>query len=169
MQNPLPRPTPRELDRLFCGERTQQFLLGGVKSWQLSVLHTEPYRYGPTGKDLPTWFKDPAWDRYYQDRVVPKEDEWFPFFARGRWFDLRTSACDSIKNPFPEMRNHPNDWWTVDNDVIWDQLSVSIEIANRILQQLIKEQDPWFVHSEMLIAENMTLFCPCLTRFAVTG
>lgn len=149
MQNPLPRPSPRDLDRLFHSERFQLTALHGIKSWQLAVLNKEPYRYGPTGTDLPTWSQDPAWERYYQDRVVPDEEGWFPFFSRGNWFDLKTNACDTIRNPFPEMRDHADDWWTVDNDAIWDHLSVSIEIANRIFKELIREQDPWCVPSEV--------------------
>ncbi|KAI0127181.1 hypothetical protein BJ170DRAFT_364660 [Xylariales sp. AK1849] len=139
---PLPKPDNQSLDRLFYAERSQRGILGGVQSWQVAAIASQPYGYGP--KDpLPEHSRDPAWERFWQERVVVNEVSWFPFFHRVRWFDLRANCFESIRDPFPEMRDHSTNWWTVDNWVIWDHLSVSIEIANRILRRLIDERDIW--------------------------
>jgi hypothetical protein len=153
--NPIPKPSNPELDRLFYAERWQRFDLSGLMTWQIPSLATAPYGYAAQDP-LPVPGEDWTWDKYYKERVVPNEQSWFPFFRKNRWFDLRTNGLETIQNPFPEVFDHDTNWWTVDNPIIWENLSVSIEIANRFLITMLNNRNTWFVTSSLLIAEEET-------------
>ncbi|KAH8681754.1 hypothetical protein BX600DRAFT_491920 [Xylariales sp. PMI_506] len=140
--DPLPQPSNTELDRLFYGERVQRELLCGLTSWQIGPVTATPYGWLPS-QGRPEYTRDPRWQRFYEERISVDESSWLPFLSRWRWFDLRTDCFTSIRDPFPEMYDHNTNWWTVDNEIIWDHLSVSLELVNKVLLSLINERSTW--------------------------
>lgn len=143
---PLPKPSDEELDRLFYGERLQQNAFAGVKSWQMGPLT----RYFWDGSFDATFSRidgtslDPrsGSERFKQDQIKVDEESWLPIFQKNRWLGLRTNALDGVKRPIPGIFPAENAYWTVDNTEIWARLSVSIELANKILLAMIKERNP---------------------------
>jgi hypothetical protein len=138
----ITQPDNAQLDRLFVSERQQVIASRGLRTWQIPALNTTPEPYY-IRDHIPKSSADWGWEKYRDSRVIIREPQWLSFFSKQRWFDLRTNCLTHILDPFPDMGKHPNNWWTVDNPVIWDQLQLPIEIANRILLVLISEQDPW--------------------------
>ncbi|ETS75835.1 hypothetical protein PFICI_12779 [Pestalotiopsis fici W106-1] len=130
------------LDRLFLDERLQALAIGGLRSWQIPALNTRPGPYGPE-HHVPRDGNDLGWEVFKSSGFERNEFKWLTIFARERWFDYRVNCFETIENPIPGLTRHKDNWWTVDNQHIWNQLSVSIEIANRLLEQLIAERDPW--------------------------
>lgn len=57
------------------------------------------------------------------------EDSWLPLFKKDRWFS--SMAKDPVL---------AKDSWSVDDPVVWKELRIAIELANRILTALIKEK-----------------------------
>ncbi|KAK9771750.1 hypothetical protein SCAR479_11538 [Seiridium cardinale] len=139
---PFLRPSNDDLDRLFVTERIQPKKIPGFRTWQVPALNEgmEPYRHGD---HIPRTAQDPGWDKYVNDLIQVDETKWLKVFDKRKWFDLRVDCFTHISDPFPEMKQHATNWWTVDNPVIWTHLSLSIEIANRILCQLLAEQNAW--------------------------
>jgi hypothetical protein len=150
------------LDRLFVSERIQTTEAAGFRTWQIPVLNNAPEPYN-AGDYIPKSSRDRGWDKYREGLITVDEKKWLKFFHRRRWFDLRVDCFTHILDPFPEMRQHPTNWWTVDNPVIWEHLRLSIEIANRILLQMLKERNAWygFAHidsfKDVILSRALTL------------
>lgn len=134
-----------EADALFYAELEQMRLWKGCKSWQVPVINEKLYQGFPGGlQDAKT-----GWDAY--TRLIPQlitvdESKWFSFFRKENWLDLRRlSAKQGVARPLPDPYWHAYDGWSVDNDAVWTTLRISIELANRILKQLIAEENHWLV------------------------
>ncbi|KAI1747427.1 hypothetical protein F4782DRAFT_552106 [Xylaria castorea] len=135
-----------EIDRLFLSELVQEWHSLAVKSWQIGVVHkTLKFSDGadiPGGHQeaAPSAFKGdpethPGWEskRLYDDEVIkPNEETWFPFYRRDRWLNWSNNA--------PVLGGGP---WSVDNPLVWEALSVSLECVNRVLRALIHDQHPF--------------------------
>lgn len=138
----VPLPHMEALDRLFLDERLQNNYLGGFRTWQVPALNSRPGPYGPD-HHVPKDGNDLGWNIFKDSAFERTERSWLTFYARERWLDYRVPCFETIQFPIVGLDHHPNNWWTVDNQHIWNQLCVPIEIANRILEQLIAERDPW--------------------------
>ncbi|ORY69007.1 uncharacterized protein BCR38DRAFT_142559 [Pseudomassariella vexata] len=113
----------------------------------------------PKWQGVPQWGGDKRWHDFIQGRITVNENSWLNLFAKPRWYDLRPAkaharATDTIRYPFPQMEEHDTPWWTVDNPIIWEQVSISIELANRILLRLCQERNPWI--NTLLFAKSLT-------------
>ncbi|KAI0206157.1 hypothetical protein F4808DRAFT_193647 [Astrocystis sublimbata] len=66
---------------------------------------------------------------YETERIQVNEDSWFPFFKKSRWW---ASARGTSMN---------DAWYfSVDNPRVWEELRIALELANRILNTLIKDR-----------------------------
>lgn len=66
---------------------------------------------------------------YRLEELKVDEDSWLPFFKKDRWFS--TAADDSVLT---------GKFWSVDDPVVWKELRVVLELANRLLTALIKDK-----------------------------
>jgi hypothetical protein len=135
---------PTEIDRLFFSDTMYRLVLEGIRPWQLGplnhALRFSDRGYVPGGHEratasaFPTDPPDhPGWVHhliYSGELIKPDEATWFPFFRRDRWFDW--SETDPILNGAS---------WSIDHPAIWDALSVSLELANRMLLALVEDQN----------------------------
>lgn len=56
-----------------------------------------------------------------------------PFLAKDRWYNWTDDGA---------LPNHQ--LWSIDSPLVWEVLSVSLELANRVLRALIADQHPFF-------------------------
>ncbi|KAI0546728.1 hypothetical protein F4679DRAFT_587253 [Xylaria curta] len=70
---------------------------------------------------------------YESERIQVDETKWFPFMQKKRWFDWIHFSPD-------DAQSKPDTTWSVDDPRIWSALSVSLELANRILRALIDDR-----------------------------
>ncbi|KAI1266519.1 hypothetical protein F5Y18DRAFT_425764 [Xylariaceae sp. FL1019] len=75
---------------------------------------------------------DDLFSIFENERIEVQPDTWFNFFKKDRWFDL---VCEGT-NPKPPDNTH----WSVDNKALWDVLSISIELANRMLHAFMDDK-----------------------------
>ncbi|RWA05682.1 hypothetical protein EKO27_g9425 [Xylaria grammica] len=69
---------------------------------------------------------------FHANRIKVDEDKWFPFLKKSRWYD--TIGPDQTIGGVN---------WSVDNPKIWDVLSISIELLDRILKALVADKHVW--------------------------
>ncbi|KAK3690436.1 hypothetical protein B0T22DRAFT_491659 [Podospora appendiculata] len=113
----MPKPPDPELDKIFCTERYQQQENCGIRSWELGTMnHALPSSGDP---------QDPSFCE-----LEVREETWCTAFSELRWFDLVPSDA---------YREH----WTVDDDELWAELRVVIELANRIFWNHLSSSE-WF-------------------------
>ncbi|KAI0866298.1 hypothetical protein F4860DRAFT_508692 [Xylaria cubensis] len=139
-----------EIDRLFFSEilQTVPDLYMGIKSWQIGVTH-KTLKFSdrvaiPGGHQeaSPSAFKGdpethPGWEskRLYDDGLIkPNEESWFPFLRKDRWLNWSNNAA--VLNGEP---------WSVDNPQVWEVLSISLELANRVLRALAYDMHPFLI------------------------
>jgi len=124
-----PKPAPEKLDAVFQGERYQQRLLCGLRTWEVGSFNKWlPYGFlggheaqGPRGEAQNALF-----DTY---SVQVNETAWHPVFHKSRWYDLKTR----IKDKVPNASVADDAYWSVDVPELWAELSVVLEMANRIM------------------------------------
>ncbi|TRX98788.1 hypothetical protein FHL15_000130 [Xylaria flabelliformis] len=139
-----------EIDRLFFSEILQggTELYMGIKSWQIGVTH-KTLKFSdrvaiPGGHQeaSPSAFKGdpethPGWEskRLYDDGLIkPNEESWFPFLRKDRWLNWSNNAAVLDGEP-----------WSVDNPQVWEVLSISLELANRVLRALAYDMHPFLI------------------------
>ncbi|KAK8033830.1 hypothetical protein PG991_003228 [Apiospora marii] len=130
-QQQLPLPNMQELDVLFYSERNQTQNRSGIQSWRLPSLLGGVSK----GNDVEI---DP-------ELISVDETQWFNFFKRARWFDLRVDGVAGVPNPHPDLLKYHNNWWTADNPAIWSKLRIVMELMNRIVSTIVEERHPWSV------------------------
>ncbi|KAI3319537.1 hypothetical protein HD806DRAFT_539231 [Xylariaceae sp. AK1471] len=151
-------------DRLFSSEKLQRFHLQGLRSWQTGPLNSfvsfsQMFNRVPGGHAANEKITIPQRDRadpfsltntiqrltgmeyntrdevlfalYESQRIKVNEDEWLRFFRKDRWWNLAGS------HPNPGLQ------WSVDDPRVWTELSICLELANRILMALINDQHDW--------------------------
>ncbi|KAI0436813.1 hypothetical protein F4803DRAFT_540977 [Xylaria telfairii] len=69
---------------------------------------------------------------YLQERIKVDETKWLPFLRKGRWFDW-IQVSEGFEQPAGRT-------WTVDDEKIWEVLSVILELVNRMLEALIEDK-----------------------------
>ncbi|KAI0520834.1 hypothetical protein F5B22DRAFT_598569 [Xylaria bambusicola] len=157
----------KEIDNCLACEQVQQGRLYNLQTWQAAVLRRY-LRFSPevgfisgghrpgdastTGQHFPTLIppspgptalssnfpqnqvrnEQKAFQIYERDRIKVDEAKWFSFFRKERWFDWL-----HIDPDFEEL---PGRNWTVDDPDIWKHLSLSIELADRMLKALIQDK-----------------------------
>jgi hypothetical protein len=111
---PILKPSDADLDRLFTAERLQTLRWDGLTSWQLTSLNY----------NVP----DDA-----TDQIAVNEANWPKWFRRALWYNLE--ADDSgPQGPAPGL--------SVDDQVTWEELSICIEMAWRMLK-VFMTGSPW--------------------------
>lgn len=137
----IPKPSGQQLDQLFFTEHWQQSIFYGVRTWELPSLNQgiigTSYWQEVLMTDL-SIMPLPSISVTVQefpdiDLVNVDESKWNKAFARGRWYDLRDVILEKDANGHPSITRS----WSVDDNGVWDQLRTVIEMANRILRQVI--------------------------------
>ncbi|KAI0456891.1 hypothetical protein F5B21DRAFT_466028 [Xylaria acuta] len=67
---------------------------------------------------------------YDTERIQVDEDSWFPFFKKNRWYSTQANEPSILSGNF----------WSVDDPKVWGELRIALELANRILNALIKDK-----------------------------
>lgn len=151
-----------EEDRLFYSERYQNIILK-ISTWQVGPLNRY-VSFGPRfpkalgghnrvgDKDDPSSVINPIsrltgvtyatndealMGVFHSERIKVDEPKWFRFFRKSRWWD-------------PEKRHDSalGLQWSVDDPKVWAQLSIVLELANRILSALVDDEHDWYVPSD---------------------
>ncbi|KAI0551223.1 hypothetical protein F4679DRAFT_582698 [Xylaria curta] len=152
--------TFREIDNILVTEESQRFYNAGLATWNLPPFNTNlswdgspPFPGGHRPNDF--WQHPDLLKKYYQERVEVDEDSWLPFFKKDRWYDLEypEGESDLIEN------GDGSKWfvhkWSVDDERIWKHLRFVLDLANRILTALIRDEHPWL---EMLLYGRIQLW-----------
>ncbi|KAI0440866.1 hypothetical protein F4803DRAFT_525706 [Xylaria telfairii] len=74
-------------------------------------------------------------------RIEVDESTWFPFFSRDRWYDLDQGFPDTIVGT--DGTTWQTSTWSARDDRVWNVLRFTLEIANRILKTLIRDNNKW--------------------------
>ncbi|KAI1748467.1 hypothetical protein F4782DRAFT_542862 [Xylaria castorea] len=136
-----------EIDSILVTEECQRIYFQGLTSWSLPPLNTilswdgcPPLLGGHRPGD--GWRYYDLLKQYYQERIEVDEDSWLPFFSRNRWYNLQLlDKRDLIED------EDGSKWyihtWSVDDERIWQHLRFVLEIANRILLAMIRDNNEW--------------------------
>ncbi|CAJ2502097.1 Uu.00g049500.m01.CDS01 [Anthostomella pinea] len=152
-----------ELDRFFYSEAWQRQRLSGPRSWECAPLNSTlsfsvrehagqqviisgGHRPVDVGKE------DDLMSFFDSERFDIDETTWLSCFQRTRRYEMR------------QLNTVTGSWWTVDNPQIWDVLSVSLELANRILRALITDRHDWIETLLITVAK----WCSIYFNLAVT-
>ncbi|KAK5633794.1 hypothetical protein RRF57_009508 [Xylaria bambusicola] len=140
--------TYKELDEALATEILSRNTLMGAPAWKVVTLSSV----------LSLWDENPAvlsghrpedknnyaeiLQAYRSQRIEVDPQTWLPFFAKDRWYDLfLVGAADTIE------RENGSTWtirtWTVDDQRIWHEVQFCLELANRILTTLIRDNNTW--------------------------
>ncbi|KAJ2992338.1 hypothetical protein NUW58_g2199 [Xylaria curta] len=135
-----------EIDDILVAEEYQRYLLFGNQSWRIPPLNSVLSWDGSAillgghqpGDDqlYPQLLRD-----YMAQRIEVDESTWLPFFAKDRWYNFDQDFSDTITEA--DGKTWENSAWNVDDDRIWNVLRFSIEIANRIVTTLIRDNNKW--------------------------
>ncbi|KAK8119837.1 cytochrome b5-like Heme/Steroid binding domain-containing protein [Apiospora kogelbergensis] len=138
-QTPFPMPTLAELDRLFMGEQEQTLGLGGFKTWEFGPLNNTLYGGYFGGHQMPRSMEDEVYNEiaFDEGRLVIDESKWLPWFRRDNWWE------NKIPDDIRKLGGRK--YFSVDDDGIWNELRVCLELANRIMNTLIDERHPLMV------------------------
>ncbi|KAI0404577.1 hypothetical protein F4802DRAFT_566532 [Xylaria palmicola] len=132
-----------EIDRFLLSDTLRSQLFPGMQPWQFGVvnnaLRLTEEGILPGGHDRasaslldggpnidPDWFTDRLLEN---DLIKPDESSWFAFFRKDRWYDWRDGG--------PLLGGGP---WSIDHPLVWKQLSIPLELANRALRALVQDQ-----------------------------
>ncbi|KAI0447128.1 hypothetical protein F4803DRAFT_576059 [Xylaria telfairii] len=135
-----------DIDRLFLSDDLQKLVNNGVEPWQLGVINKtlrvsakETIPGGHQKASASPFKGDPethdGWksQRLYEDGLIKvQEGSWANFFHKDRWLDWDEKSAVLDGKP-----------WSVDNPLVWDVLKISLELANRVLRAILKEDNPF--------------------------
>jgi hypothetical protein len=76
--------------------------------------------------------EDIALQLFHKERVQIDESKWLPFLRKDRWYDLLQARQNPVLGRYGR--------WSPDNTRVWEVLSISIELANRMFNALIDEK-----------------------------
>ncbi|KAI1303985.1 hypothetical protein F5Y03DRAFT_407032 [Xylaria venustula] len=161
-------------DRLFCTEFLQADELNGAPTWKTIAL-TRHALFSPgtvvSGGHRPIDKKteglvftmpsftlsapflglqkglnrrtnsDRDWAIYLRDRIKVDEKKWLSFLRKENWFDW-------ISIPVDFNHSKAGKTWSIDDPKLWERLSVSIELTNRIMETLIRDKHDGVYWSE---------------------
>lgn len=105
-------PEPEELDDLFVAERFQLNHNMGLRSWLVAPLSSR--------------LEHPSNLKFTID-----ESKWHPVLQRKHWYDYNA----------PIYKDDPRRGiWSVDNEIVWSKLRVVIEMANHMLNRVLRSR-----------------------------
>ncbi|KAI1738692.1 hypothetical protein F4680DRAFT_467069 [Xylaria scruposa] len=150
-----------EIDSILVTEEYQRNFHGGLATWNLPPFNhalswdgSSPFPGGHRPND--SWQHSNLLQKYHQERVEVNEDSWFPFFKKDRWYDFRIP--DDYQEDMIE-RGDGSKWsvrkWSVNNERIWRHLRFILELANRMLMAMIRDQNEWL---EMVVFGRIQLW-----------
>lgn len=128
--------TPGEYDQLFQSERLQVSRFKGLRTWEADLFaQIDPYNAFP---DSQAWL-----DSWFSARQI-KVREWqhLFIFRKDRWLDCPSPICLTMAK-IQGQQVPRSVMWSVDHEPLWNELSVCIELADRILKHSFKS--PWLV------------------------
>ncbi|SPO01501.1 uncharacterized protein DNG_04174 [Cephalotrichum gorgonifer] len=131
LEDGVPAPVGTEADHLFTSERIQQQRFAGLRTWEASLL--QDVKSYESANEL-------AQGTMISNRLVVREDEWYPVFKKSRWIDYNFNIKDSGIT-LPRKIGGRDAIWSVNNHAVWRELRSSIELANRILRLAVR--GPW--------------------------
>jgi hypothetical protein len=128
----LQLPSDANLDELFLSEEHQNDINSGVRAWQMGAMSEgmpgqAAARHLPNPNDL-TGGKLTISPTDFCDELEIHEELWHPIFTREHWFDLDLNIGHGI----PGI-------WSVDNRMLWRELSICIELSSRLFDILAWE------------------------------
>ncbi|KAI1751874.1 hypothetical protein F4782DRAFT_531114 [Xylaria castorea] len=138
--------TTSQLDHLFASEAFQIEYLRGSYSWMVGPImrHVrfsqktglisgghQAADYGPVDPSNAATERreDVALRTYHSERIQVDESKWFSFLKKDRWLDW------DEPQPLLDGGN-----WSVDNPKVWEILSISIELLDRVLKALVADK-----------------------------
>ncbi|EGZ69843.1 hypothetical protein NEUTE2DRAFT_160160 [Neurospora tetrasperma FGSC 2509] len=141
MPKSIPKPSGVQLDELFCTERWQQVALHGLRTWELPSLNQgiigTSYWQEVFMTDLSIMQLSNISVTVEQfpdiDLIHVDESKWHIAFRRSRWYDLRGVVLEKDVNGRPTNTRD----WSVDDNGLWGELRVAIEMANRMLHHVL--------------------------------
>ncbi|ESA41797.1 hypothetical protein GE21DRAFT_9642 [Neurospora crassa] len=141
MPKSIPKPSSVQLDELFCTERWQQVALHGLRTWELPSLNQgiigTSYWQEVFMMDLSIMQLSNISVTVEQfpdiDLIHVDESKWHIAFRRSRWYDLRGVVLEKDANGRPTNTRD----WSVDDNGLWGELRVAIEMANRMLHHIL--------------------------------
>ncbi|KAI1267717.1 hypothetical protein F5Y18DRAFT_424852 [Xylariaceae sp. FL1019] len=136
-----------DLIQFFTSEHLQEEALNGLTTAQVTSLsrwawHSQTAglisgghvpiqaKGGRNQKKLQAEARKIVDEIFQSERLTVDESSWFPFFQKERWYDP------------DEEESYPyfdDGHWSVDNPQLWDVISLSTELANRMLNALIDD------------------------------
>ncbi|KAF6824028.1 cytochrome b5-like Heme/Steroid binding domain-containing protein [Colletotrichum musicola] len=116
---PLPRPSPRDLDDLFRSERVQSEFLFGLRAWEAAVLAKV--------RDYAAGTKEEA--HITGEEVEVDESRWLKIWRRGRWAIEFTQ-----RGHFSGEREVR---WSMEDDAVWGEFRRAVQVADDILRNLM--------------------------------
>ncbi|KAI1420204.1 hypothetical protein F5Y12DRAFT_788450 [Xylaria sp. FL1777] len=143
-----PPATYQDLDETLITEESQRDLLKGIPSWKAAPLNSV----------LSFWDESPTvlgghrpndaniypelLEAYMSQRIEVEPKSWLPFFKKNHWYDFSLEdGLDTIEEA--DGTKWTISKWSVDNDRVWHHVRFSIEIANRIVMALIRDNNTW--------------------------
>ncbi|KAJ3578626.1 hypothetical protein NPX13_g1941 [Xylaria arbuscula] len=129
-----------DLDLLFRTETWQQECMVGMLSWQAPALHRwvsfDSGQFGPmSGGHLPAdtgSAVEMVAKVYEMNKLKVDESKWFLFLRRRRWYDW-------IEQKPPGRKQ--GRVWSVDDPKIWNELSIILELVDRMFKALIEDKN----------------------------
>ncbi|KAI1321242.1 hypothetical protein F5Y16DRAFT_405316 [Xylariaceae sp. FL0255] len=125
----------KEFDRLFWHESLQVRELLGIRTWEAAVLKRRLHLSNDVGfisgghtPPLNAEEEEATLLAYSRDKIKVDEAKWAPFLRKERWFDW--AEGDSVYGD-----------WSVEDPAVWDSITTSIELANRMLAALLEERN----------------------------
>lgn len=126
--------TKNEIDRCMMADVDQAYSFHGVQPWMFGPINRQ-VKFSDKG-EVPGGhvraYNSQAGVHhlvYETERITVDENTWLPCFRKDRWFDSNAVQ--------PELGNRV---WSVDVPEVWEALSLAIELANRIMLALFKDQ-----------------------------
>ncbi|KAK5631578.1 hypothetical protein RRF57_007292 [Xylaria bambusicola] len=145
-------PTKQQLDHCFTFESFQSYYLKGILSWEVGSLMRYVWfsdkigvisgghrkdDYGPVdpataagGGAAGSTKEDAALQIFHANRIQVDESKWYRFLKKDRWYDL--------DKPDPLLSGGN---WSVDNPKVWEVLSISLELVDRMLKALVEDKN----------------------------
>ncbi|KAI0972217.1 hypothetical protein F4678DRAFT_478712 [Xylaria arbuscula] len=129
-----------DVDRFFIADERFRARYHSIQAWQLGAMNRSLQfsRRGYVPGGHVTSLSRPGalfiqHGIYDMEHIVVNEDNWFPFWRKAKWLDTPGHSDPQLSANL----------WSVDDPNVWRQLSLSIELADRMLKATIKDRHPF--------------------------
>ncbi|KAI1423517.1 hypothetical protein F5Y12DRAFT_798360 [Xylaria sp. FL1777] len=135
-----------EIDDILIAEEFQRTIFFGNPSWRIPPFNGDlSWDEAPSMSGGHRPGDDQRYPQLLQDymakRITVDESTWLPFFRKDRWYDFDQGFSNTIVEADGTTQKIRT--WSVDNDQVWNTLRFTIEIANRILKALLRDNNRW--------------------------